>query len=140
MTLSVRSASRKPRSTVTEVERLKKLGADRRLIFENVANGVPMEGVRAAFQRSQTEVDRELTFVGRKIKEYRFRRHQPPVPCDTVQEMRWNRVVLLETLRKLGDEYMMSSLIIPNVGVQTLNDISTLREATRKVGLKTVGL
>jgi hypothetical protein len=49
------------------------LGCDRRLIFENVANGVPIETIMATFLRSRLEVQKEVEFVARKITEYRFR-------------------------------------------------------------------
>jgi len=34
------------------------LGSERRLIFENVANGVPIETTMATFRRSRLEVQR----------------------------------------------------------------------------------
>ena len=112
-----------------EAETLEKLGQDRRLIFENVANGVPMDQVRRAFRRSQTDVDRELRFVARKIKEARFRTYMPPLACDDVRDMRWNRFALLDTLRQVSDAFLGTDLTLPNIGVQTLDSEATLRDA-----------
>lgn len=113
-----------------------RLGEERRLIFQNVANGVPMDQVRATFKRSQTEIDRELRFVARKIREYRFRRYQPPVACDEVKDIRWNRVALLETLRKLGSDYLSSELLIPKIGVHEIETLSHMTEAAQRVGAR----
>jgi hypothetical protein len=123
---------------VTEAERLK-LGADRRLIFENVANGVPMDQVRSAFRRSQDEIDRELAFVARKIREARFRTRMPPLACDAHKDIRWNRRALLDTLRQLSDAYLSSELLLPRIGVQTVNTPGELREAAQHASLSVRG-
>lgn len=119
---------------MTEAER-QRLGADRRLIFENVANGVPMDQVRSAFKRSQTEIDRELAFVARKIREARFRTRMPPLACDDLGDIRWNRLALLETLRQLSDTYLSSELLLPRIGVENLNSPGALRDAARRVNI-----
>jgi hypothetical protein len=91
------------------------LGAERRLIFANYANGVDIEAMKTPFERSAAEIQREILFVARKIKEYRFRRcadgsphAAPPVPCDTLIDIRLHRLALFETLNKLGDHYLSS--------------------------------
>lgn len=109
------------------------LGRTRRLIFENVANGVPMERIMAAFRRSEPEVWREVEFVGRKIREARFRTRMPPVEVRGIQAIRFNRKVLLETLSKLTDTYLSTSLIIPKIGVQDLDSKAVIRDAVRHV-------
>lgn len=120
---------------MTEEDR-RRLGEDRRLIFENVANGVPLEHVAAAFRRSVPEVERELGFVAKKLREYRFRRRQPPLDCDQVKDIRWNRVPLLETLRKLGPDYLSSELILPRIGVHRVETPAHLTEAAHQVGAR----
>lgn len=119
---------------------LQKLGEARRLIFENVANGVPVEQVCAAFRRSPTEVERELQFVARKIREARFRTRMPPIACDDVKDVRFHRRPLLETLRQLGDDYLASDLLLPKIGVQALDSPRVLGEAARHVHARTTGL
>jgi len=118
------------------MQTLAKLAEERRAIFVNVANGVPMDQVRSAFKRSQTEIDREIRFVARKIKEYRFRRRMPPLECDDIKSIRWNRLALLHTLRLLGPEYLGSELILPNITVQTLSSPKDLKGAAVEAGVR----
>lgn len=112
------------------------LGAERKLIFENVASGVPMPDIMAAFSRSEAEVLREVAFVGRKIREYRFRRHMPPLACEQLFDIRWNRRALLDTLRKLGPKYLSTELIIPNVGIQGIATVQDFKEAARETRVR----
>lgn len=116
------------------------LGRERRLIFENVANGVPMERIMAAFRRSEAEVWREVEFVGRKIREARFRTQMPPVEVQGLKAIRLNRLVLLETLRQVSDDYLSTSLIIPKIGVQDLDSPAIIREAGKHVKARIRGL
>lgn len=113
-----------------------RLGEDRRLIFENVANGVPIQQIMSVYRRSEKEVMEEVRFVGKKIAEYRFRRHQPPLSCTTLNEIFINRLALLDTLRKLGDVYLSTSLLIPKVYVGSLNDPHVVREAEHRSGMR----
>lgn len=115
---------------------VERLGQDRRLIFENVANGVPIQQVMNVFRRSEKEVMDEVRFVGKKVAEYRFRRHMPPLGCDTLNELRINRAAILETLRKLGDLYLGTSLLIPNIHVGSLDDRNVVEEAEHRSGMR----
>ncbi len=109
------------------------LGQQRRLVFENVCNGVPVPAIMQTFKMSQFEVEQAVAFVAKKIKEYRFRRHMPPLECDNDFDRRWNRRALLETLRKLGDTYLSSALLLPKVEVQRITTPEELRRAGRQV-------
>lgn len=113
-----------------------RLGEERRLVFENVANGVPVQQVMNVFRRSEKELMDDIRFVGRKIAEYRFRRHQPPLSCTTFNEIFTNRAALLDTLRHLGDVYLSTSLLIPNIHVGSLDDPHVLREAEHRTGMR----
>lgn len=113
-------------------ERLRR-GQERRLIFENVANGVPIEKIMAAFSRSREEVNRDVEFVGRKIREARFRTQMPPLDCQGPKAIRWNRRPLLDTLRQLTDEYLSADLLIPRIGIQEIDGPGILREAAHRV-------
>jgi len=115
-------------------------GDDRRAIFSNAANGVPMEDIMQAFHLSELEVDQAIALVSKKIREYRFRRRFPPLPCSDMKEIRWNRLALLENLAKLGPQYLESSLILPNIGIQNIDDHRRLAEAAREAGARTTGL
>jgi hypothetical protein len=115
---------------------LEKLGEERRLIFENVANGVPIEQIMVAFLRSEADVMREVEFVARKIREYRFKRHLPPLACGTIKEIRWNRPALLDTVTKLGPRYLSSSLALPTIYIEQLDHPGTIREVEHRTGQK----
>jgi hypothetical protein len=114
------------------------LGEERKLIFENYANGVDIEDLMVAFKRSRLEIEREILFVARKIKEYRFRRvaegkknphAAPPVQCDALLDIRLNRLALFDTLGKLGDLYLSSELLLPKVNIQKVDNRAMAEEA-----------
>jgi hypothetical protein len=115
---------------------LEKLGEERRLIFENVANGVPIEQIMVAFRRSEADVMREVEFVARKLREYRFKRRLPPLACGTIKEIRWNRPALLDTVTKLGPRYLSSSLELPTIYIEQLDHPGTIREVEHRTGQK----
>lgn len=106
-------------------DELIQLGEKRRLIFSNVANGVPIEDIKAAFLVSDLEIEQVVAFVGKKIKEYRFRRcgdaakgAAPPILCETIQDARLYRLAAMETLSKLGPKYLASELLLPTIHIQ----------------------
>ena len=118
------------------------IGAERRLIFENYANGVDIEDLMVTFKRSRLEIEREILFVAKKIKEYRFRRvaeaknnahAAPPVQCDTLVDIRVNRFALFDTLRKLGDHYLSSALLLPEIKIQKVDSRAMAQEAFHRV-------
>ena len=118
---------------MTAVDERLKRGEERRLIFQNMANAVPMEQIKAAFLRSEEEVWHEVDYVSRKIREARFRTCMPPLDCMGLKAIRWNRKALLETLEQLRDEYLASDIIMPNIGVETIESASILRQAAQEV-------
>lgn len=117
-----------------------KLGQERRHIFENYANGVDIEDMKGIFRRSAAEIEKEILFVAKKIKEYRFRRcvdgsqhAAPPVACDTLLDIRVNRFALFDTLRKLGNLYLSSELLLPKITVQNARDAKDIREVAHRM-------
>lgn len=125
---------------MTEEER-NQLAQKRRLVFENVANGVPLDNIRAALLVSETEIHQIVAFVGKKITEYRFRRAgeaargaAPPIACATVLDARLNRKAALETLGKLGPLYLSSELILPKIAIQTVERRGDLEEIKYRMG------
>lgn len=117
---------------MTAVDDRLKLGEERRLIFQNLANGVPMQSIMAVFRRSEAEVWKEVEFVGRKIREYRFRRRMPPVELQGIKAILFNRRQLLETLEKLGNDYLSSELIIPKITTEALDHPSIISEVNHR--------
>ena len=105
---------------MTEEER-KAIGQQRRLAFQNLANGVPEERIRTNLRLSQLELEQAQKFVAKKIIEYLVLRRQPPIPCANLREIRWNRQSLLGVLAKIGDLDLSSELILSRITVQTLD-------------------
>jgi hypothetical protein len=122
-------------------ERLR-LADDRRLIFENFCNLVPVEAMAETFARSVDEIEREILFVGRKIREYRHRRClRPnaqqgmlvPLACETLDDVLLNRDLLARTLQFIGPETLSSELLLPNLRTHTIENIDHLKEAARTI-------
>jgi hypothetical protein len=118
----------------------KTLGRDRRFIFTNYANGVDIEAMKVPFGRSAAEIEREIFFVAKKIQEYRFRRcadgspyAAPPVPCDTLADIRLNRLALFETLGKLGDVFLSSELLLPRIALQKVDSVEAVRDVSHRM-------
>jgi hypothetical protein len=125
------------------MSRVEQLGEERRLVFTNVANGVPIQQVMSAFRKSEKEVMDDVRFVAKKITEYRFSRRAkptekeplgrpcplPPLGCSTLAEITWNRLALLETLGRLSDIYLGTSLVIGKIYIGALDDPHVMQEA-----------
>lgn len=79
-------------------------GERRRLVFTNLANGLPVQRVMEAFQLSERDVMADFEFVCTKIRSYRFERVMPLVPCDSISAVRQNQAEVLHTLTKLNLE------------------------------------
>jgi hypothetical protein len=116
------------------------IGATRRLVFENYVNGVDIEAMKATFARSAAEIEADIFFVAKKIKEYRFRRcadgsefAAPPVACDTLVDIRLHRLALLDTLKKLGDRALSSPLALPRIHIQKVDHPAMLDDARRRL-------
>jgi hypothetical protein len=117
---------------MTEDER-RALGATRRLVFQNLANGVPAERVRESLRLSDLEIEQAQAFVSRKITEYLVLRRQPPIPCQTMSEIRWNRAPLQAVLARIGDIDLSTSLIVPRILVQAMDHPEMIEGASRKM-------
>lgn len=125
---------------MTAVNEAPNRGQERRLIFENVANGVPIEQIMTAFRRSEAEVWREVEFVGKKIREARFKCQLPPIDHQGIAAIRRNRLPLLEALAQMRDQYLSSDLILPKIGVQALDSPGIIREAAQHVKARVTGI
>jgi hypothetical protein len=76
---------------------------ERRLIFQNLANGVPPERVAQAFHRSSVkELMDDFRYVANKIKGYMFARTMPFIPFETPAEAKRHRLQLFDILKKLN--------------------------------------
>jgi hypothetical protein len=117
---------------MTEEDR-RRLGERRRMIFENVANGVNIDALKTTFRASPEEIQRETAFVARKITEYRFQRRLPPIQCSTLGEIRANRVILLASLSKIGPMTLSTELILPRLLVHDIRSASDFQEARHAV-------
>lgn len=75
---------------------------EKRLIFSNLANGVPLSHVMEAFQKSEKEVMDIFKFVARKIQSYRFERGMPWAQSDSINAAIKNNVLLQHTLARVN--------------------------------------
>lgn len=78
-----------------------KLATERKLVFANLANGVPVARVMAAFHLSEKDVMERFAFVWRKIKSYRFERGMPFASGETIRDAEKNAPLLLHTLERV---------------------------------------
>jgi hypothetical protein len=117
---------------VTEDERREK-GRARRLVFQNMANGVPYEKIGVDFQMSQLELDQARRFVAKKITEYLVLRRQAPIPCEDLRVIRWYRRPLLATLAKIGDLDLSTDLILKKITVQAFDHPEMIEGASRRM-------
>ncbi len=97
------------------------IGRTRRLVFQNLANGVPPERIRTDLRLSDLEVEQAQAFVAKKITEYLVLRRQAPIPCTTMKDIRWYRIDLLAVLAKIGDLDLSTSLILRKMLVQPMD-------------------
>ena len=117
---------------MTEAER-RLLGQTRRLAFQNIANGVPMERVMEDMRLSQLEVEQALRFVARKITEHLVLRRQPPIDCGDLRAIRWNRKALLGALSCIGDIDLSTDLILGRILVQAMDHPEMIEGAKRRM-------
>jgi hypothetical protein len=117
---------------MTEAER-RALGQSRRLVFQNIANGVPTEQVRLAMKLSDLELDQALNFVRRKITEHLVLRRQAPIACHDVRAMRFNRRALLGVLARIGDLDLSTELLLARVTVQALDHPEMIQGAQHRM-------
>lgn len=79
-------------------------GDRRRLVFANLANGVPVAQVMQAQKMSEKEVMDAFSFMSKKIVSYRFERGMPLYPCLTIADAQANRVEFLWTLQRINPD------------------------------------
>jgi len=115
------------------IDERRALGRARRLVFQNIANGVPIERIREDMRLSDIEIEQARGFVARKILENRTLRRQPPIPCLTQAEIRFHRRALLGTLSLIGDVDLSTDLILSKLLVQSIDHPSMLEEAKQRM-------
>jgi hypothetical protein len=116
---------------MTEEER-RIVGRTRRLVFQNLANGVHAEQIGADLQLSQLEIDQARRFVAKKITQHLVLRRQPPVPCDDVRTMRLYRIDLLAVLGRIGDLDLSTDLIL-KITTQALDHPEMIEGAAHRL-------
>jgi len=116
---------------MTDAER-QRLAETRRLIFKNLANGVVVEKVMAAFGLSEKEVLDHFRFVARKIWGYRFERGMPYIKVETPADARCQVAPLLHTLKRIGpvsltsDHKFSHEVVVPIDGGEAKDRIEYL--------------
>lgn len=117
---------------MTEDER-RATGRGRRLVFQNLANGVPPEKIGEDLRLSALELGQAQRFIAKKITEYLVLRRQPPIPCDSIKDIRWHRRALLGVLAKIGDIDLSTDLILAKITVQALDHPEMLEGAKHRM-------
>ena len=108
---------------MSEEER-RAMGRARRLVFVNLANGVPAEKIGVDLRLSALEIEQARAFVARKINEHLVLRRQPPIDCGDVRAMRWNRLALLVVLARMGDLDLSTTIHLMHKPDGTTREVS----------------
>jgi hypothetical protein len=116
----------------TEQDR-RALGARRRLVFQNIANGVHRGQIRESLRLSDLEIDQARDFVLKKITEHLLLRRQPALPAQTEPDIRWYRIDLLAVLSRIGDLDLGTSLILTKMLVQPMDHPEMIEGASRRM-------
>jgi hypothetical protein len=79
------------------------LATERKLIFINLVNGVPIHTVAQTFHReSERVVLDDFRFVALKIKSYMFSRAMPFIPLEHPHEVAQNKSLVFDLLNKVN--------------------------------------
>ncbi len=116
---------------MTEEER-RALGMKRRLAFQNIANGLPVEQIMEALKLSELEVEQARRFVAKKITQHLVQRRQAPIECYDVKTIRWNRKLLLGVLARIGNLDLSTELIL-KIDVQDIDHPEMVEGAKHKM-------
>jgi hypothetical protein len=95
------------------------IAAQRKLIVENLVNGVEMPDVCRAFKCSPEEATKAFEFAVRKIKSYCFERRHPAFICAGIGDARQQRQVFLHFLDRVN---MVTTPKFPKLGAQPLDE------------------
>lgn len=109
------------------------LGRMRRLVFQNLANGVPSDQIRESLRLSDLDIEQAQAFVARKINENRALRRQPMIPCADLRDIRNNRRALLGVLSLIGDLDLSTDLILSKMLIQQIDHPEILEGASRRM-------
>ena len=71
---------------------------ERKLIFSNIINGVPLETVAQAFHKTDADVQADFDYIIQKIKNYCFINGVPAIICDSVEQARKVRFPIFAVL------------------------------------------
>ncbi len=109
---------------MSETDRVK-LAEERKLIFANLVNGVPVASVMEAFKRSEDEVMADFAFVATKIISYRFERGMPFVNCRSIDEAIRKKALALHSLERINllTDPVYSKVETAPIDPQSSNDI-----------------
>ncbi len=72
---------------------------ERRLIFSNLLNGVPLEDICNAFHKTEAEIRAEFSYIIQKVKNYCFLKGHPAIYCDTIEQAQKNRYAIFPILK-----------------------------------------
>jgi hypothetical protein len=77
---------------------------ERRMIFSNLLNKVPMENICKVFNKTEAEIKADFSYITQKIKNYCFKNNELPIFCDTIEDAQKNRRAIYPILNILNLE------------------------------------
>ena len=77
---------------------------ERKIIFSNLLNKVPVQNIALAFNKTENEILLDFKYIIQKIKNYCFLNSVPPIFCDTLPEAQKNKYSIFPILDKLDLE------------------------------------
>lgn len=72
---------------------------ERKIIFSNLLNGVPLGNVCKAFNKSESEIQADFKYIMQKVKNYCFLNGVPTIVGDSVEECRKQRHSIFPILK-----------------------------------------
>ncbi len=61
---------------------------ERKLIFSNLLNGVPLDTVAQVFHKTCADVQADFNYIVQKIKNYCFLNAVPAIHCESIEQAR----------------------------------------------------
>lgn len=74
---------------------------ERKLIFSNLLNKVPLGNIAQAFNKTEAEIQADFKYIIQKVKNYCFTKGVPPIMCDSIEDAQKSRYSIFPILKVL---------------------------------------
>ncbi len=75
---------------------------ERKLIFSNLLNKVPLGNVAQAFNKTETEIQADFKYIIQKVKNYCFLNGHPAIICDSIEQAQRLRYSIFPILKSIN--------------------------------------